>query len=244
MKINYNVTGKERKALVEVLSKELNITAKYMGAPTFAYMVENYTINKNGILEGEDNSVLVSNLLGLYDFKAITEEYDNPLLQVEPVPFDLQIPYEEPEAYGIHEKRDDLPYLTVEMPREYFTEVALDNLKKILSSKEELIKKAIGADSIPVVEGEKIISFPWFIGEHSSDEVKAYTRFVAALSKMAKTQKRINATEKNVENEKYAFRCFLLRLGFIGEEYKDERKILLSKLSGNSAFKTVEVEQK
>ena len=35
----------------------------------------------------------------------------------------------------------------------------------------------------------------------------------------------------------YAFRCFLLRLGFIGSEYKAERKILLKNLSGSSAFK-------
>jgi len=41
-----------------------------------------------------------------------------------------------------------------------------------------------------------------------------------------------------VENEKYAFRCFLLRLGFIGAEYKIERKILLRNLTGSSAFKS------
>lgn len=38
-------------------------------------------------------------------------------------------------------------------------------------------------------------------------------------------------------DEKYAFRCFLLRLGFIGNEYKAERKILLKNLSGNSSWK-------
>ncbi|WP_233276066.1 hypothetical protein [Schinkia azotoformans] len=54
---------------------------------------------------------------------------------------------------------------------------------------------------------------------------------------MAKTQQRVNATEKQVDNEKYAFRCFLLRLGFVGSEFKTERKILLKNLSGNSAFK-------
>ena len=52
-----------------------------------------------------------------------------------------------------------------------------------------------------------------------------------------KEGKRVTATEKPVDNEKYAFRCFLLRLGFIGSEYKAERKILLKNLSGSSAFK-------
>ena len=55
---------------------------------------------------------------------------------------------------------------------------------------------------------------------------------------MSKEQKRITASEKEVENEKYAFRCFLLRLGFIGTEYKTDRKILLQNLSGSSAFKS------
>ena len=55
--------------------------------------------------------------------------------------------------------------------------------------------------------------------------------------KMSKEQKRINSTEKKVSNEKYAFRCFLLRLGFIGEEYKTDRRILLKNLTGSSAFK-------
>ena len=55
---------------------------------------------------------------------------------------------------------------------------------------------------------------------------------------MARNQKRITAREKATDNDKYAFRCFLLRLGFIGAEFKDERKILLRDLSGNSAFKS------
>ena len=54
---------------------------------------------------------------------------------------------------------------------------------------------------------------------------------------MARTQTRITAKEKEIDNEKYAFRCFLLRLGFIGAEYKAERKILLKNLTGSSAFR-------
>lgn len=70
-----------------------------------------------------------------------------------------------------------------------------------------------------------------------ADEVKASTHLIAALCEMARNQKRITAKEKSTDNDKYAFRCFLLRLGFIGAEFKDERKILLRNLSGNSAFK-------
>lgn len=55
---------------------------------------------------------------------------------------------------------------------------------------------------------------------------------------MARAQKRVTAKEKIVDNEKYAFRCFLLRLGMIGSAYKESRKILMQNLTGSSAFKS------
>ena len=252
MKINYNITGPKRKSLVGAISLELNAPTIYLGAPTFAYEVGGYHIDKNGMLEGEDNPNLVADLQGLHDFKAITEEYDTPLPEAEPVPEDIQIPYEaalggrispyhdceEPPAYAEPEQSDeDTNRLTIELPRSAFTDVALDNLKRLVESKSSLIKKAIATDCIPIITNEETISFPWFQGDLTLDEVKAYTHFITALSELAKTQQRVNATEKEVENEKYAFRCFLIRLGFVGTEYKAERKILLKNLSGNSAFK-------
>ena len=70
-----------------------------------------------------------------------------------------------------------------------------------------------------------------------AQEATAITHFINAICEMAKTQKRIAPTSKPVENEKYAFRCFLLRLGFIGDEFKADRKVLLQNLSGSTAFK-------
>lgn len=253
MQINYNVTGAKRKSLAGAISQELNAPTKYLGAPTFAYEVGGYHIDKNGILRGADNPGLVADLQGLHDFKAIIEEYDTPLPEAAPVPEDVQIPYEaalggrvspycdydEPSAYGESAQSDALEanHLTIEMPRSAFTDMALENLKRLIESKSALIKKALGTDCTPIIIGEETISFPWFQGELISDEVKTYTHFVTALCEMAKTQQRVNSTEKQVENEKYAFRCFLLRLGFVGSEFKTERKILLKNLSGNSAFK-------
>ena len=82
------------------------------------------------------------------------------------------------------------------------------------------------------------MAFPWFTELPDTDAVQAYTHFISALCEMSKNARRVTATEKAVENEKYAFRCFLLRLGFIGAEYKTERKILLKNLAGSSAFKS------
>ena len=65
-------------------------------------------------------------------------------------------------------------------------------------------------------------------------------QFITALCRMAKNAKRVTATEKEVPNEKYAFRCFLLRLGFIGAEFKEIRKNLLKRLEGSSAFRNTD----
>ena len=65
-----------------------------------------------------------------------------------------------------------------------------------------------------------------------ADAANAYLHFVHALCEMACNQKRISVQEREVENEKYAFRCFLLRLGFIGEEYKVDGRFCLKILLG------------
>lgn len=95
-----------------------------------------------------------------------------------------------------------------------------------------------GFDLLPVQVEADTVSFPWFSGEATGDEIKAYTHLITALCDMARNQKRIIAREKDTDNDKYAFRCFLLRLGFIGAEFKEERKILLRNLTGNGAFKS------
>ena len=112
------------------------------------------------------------------------------------------------------------------------------NLNAILAAKGSLIKKALGADELRIDRNEKMVSFPWFSERMlTTEEARTYTHFISALCEMARNQKRITAKEKEVDNDKYTFRCFLLRLGFIGAEYKAERKILLKNLSGSSAFK-------
>ncbi len=128
--------------------------------------------------------------------------------------------------------------LTVSLPRESFTDAALENLHRLVDAKAALIKKALAVESLPVETDAEKVSFPWFADGQDGDAAKAYTHFITALCDMARKQKRVTAKERPADNEKYAFRCFLLRLGFIGEEYKGERKVLLKNLSGNGSFKS------
>lgn len=256
MKINYNVTGAKRKSLVGAISQELNAPTKYLGAPTFTYEVAGYTIDKNGVLEGTDNLALEDALLQK-GFSAEEREYDEPdsyerglggMSALEQIPdIDQHHPgqyanQDAPMTGAMQKQLDDISESTrleIEIPVDGVTDEAFVNLEKLVASKASLIKKAIGAETLPIERTESTLRFPWFTLEPGNEaaEAQAYCHFVTELCNMAKTQIRVNGIEKPVDNEKYAFRCFLLRLGFIGAEHKADRKILLSKLDGSSAFK-------
>nr|DAZ21868.1 MAG TPA: Putative amidoligase enzyme [Caudoviricetes sp.] len=233
MRIEFNRTGAERKALVTAMGEILEVKPRYLGMPTAAYEVDYFTIDRNGTVEFDDraDSEEIENLLEALANRGFVAE---PQETAEDAPeketaSDTAVADTEPQGENVG--------LTVAIPLE---NVAVGNLTKLLDAKGGLIKKALGIDELPIEIGEDKVSFPWFSELPDADEVQAYTHFISALCEMAKNAKRVTATEKEVDNEKYAFRCFLLRLGFIGAEYKTERKILLKNLSGSSAFKSGE----
>lgn len=127
--------------------------------------------------------------------------------------------------------------MTISVPVEFDRPQTYEKLTALISSKQTLIRQAIGVDELPVELTDKGFDFPWFGANATPTEQPAYRQFVTALVKTAAKLKRVNPTEREVENGKYEFRCFLLRLRFIGDEYKQSRKILLSNFEGSSAYK-------
>lgn len=230
--------AENRKPLVQAVSEFTGAAAVYLRTPTYAYQIDYFTVTREGNLEFDDRADS-EEIEGLIEFLAakgfVAEETPDTAAQDADEEESAEISVK-PET----ELQDGNVGLTVALPREGFTDGALENLRKLVDSKAALMKKALAVEELPIEVTEEKVSFPWF-SEADSDSAKAYTHFIAALCDMAKNQKRIRAKEKVAENEKYAFRCFLLRLGFIGAEYKTDRKILLQNLSGNSAFKSGEV---
>ena len=143
---------------------------------------------------------------------------------------------DDPEDIGIDE---DEPLLTIQIPREGFTEQSLATLQLIIKSKEYLLKKALDTDDLSILITDDRISFPWF-QKNDPVSTSAYMHLVTAICDMAKKAKRVTVTNQDIESEKYAFRTWLIRLGFGGPEYKEERAVLLKNLSGTSAFKNRE----
>lgn len=219
MEIRYNVTGDRRKELVKVISGITGAKAVYKFMPTCNYEIDYFTVTKNGTL--------------LFDDRADSEEVERVLEGIAAAGFACEAPVETTEEPEEAAQEEDVG-LTIAVPLD---KVQVGNLTKLLDAKGSLIKKALGIDDLRFELQEDRVAFPWF-AEPQPEEATAYTHFIAALCQMSKDAKRITAKEKPVDNEKYAFRCFLLRLGFIGDAYKTDRKILLRNLSGSSAFKS------
>ena len=213
MRIEFNKTGAERKALVKAISEITGAEAVYKFMPTCAYEIDYFTVTKDGALE--------------FDDRADSEEIENLLEQLAQKGFEGTAP-ETPDTAAENEAEEvsaetetsehkptqgqscESIDLTITLPLE---SVAVGNLSKLLDAKGNLIKKALGVDDLgfEINEESRTICFPWF-GEVSFDEAMAYTHFVTAFCKMTKDAKRVTAKEKEVDNEKYAFRCFLHRL--------------------------------
>ena len=229
MRIEFNVTGAKRKELAASLSELMDMPAEYQYMPTCAYKISYFTVTKDGALEFDEQ---------------LTEEQLGKLMEFLSsrgfTAAEMPTAVAESENEETAEETDSAPQsenlgLTIGFPLD---KVMVSNLTKLIEAKGGLIKKALGLEKLPIEVTEDKVNFPWWdTMPEDFEEITTYTNFLASLCRMSKEQKRITAKEKTVDNEKYAFRCFLLRLGFIGAEYKKDRKILLKNLTGSSAFK-------
>lgn len=208
MEFEFDVAGSERKELAWAIGDFLNERPTYSGMPSMNYKIGNFTVTKNAAV--------------------IPDE------QIEECKVTKVINHLVSRGFKLNSKKTADIELTIAMSTEA---LSIENIKNLLKSKGDLIKKALQIDDVPIEIKENDVAFPWFKRELSDGEIKAYTHFIHAICDMSKKQKRITSKAKEVPNEKYAFRCFLIRLGFVGNEYKDIRKILLKNLKGSSAFK-------
>jgi len=131
----------------------------------------------------------------------------------------------------------DADNICIELPLNGFTPETIDNLCKMVASKEPLIKKALEVDVLPIKVLENSIAFDWFNASHSQN-MMAYAQFITQLCKTAKTKKRVTAkAQETFENEKFAMRVWLIGLGLVGAEFAETRKIMMANLSGNGAWR-------
>jgi hypothetical protein len=231
MKANYNLAGTKRKELVQAIAEITGEKADYMRMPTCAYEIGNITVDKDGGVSCSDEEKMQMVMKALNE-KGFTAEEDAETKQPE------QAETTEPEHTTEEEKEtaedEQEPALTISLP---LASANVGILRNLISAKESLIKKALGITDTRINITDKKIEFPWFDRELTPEETNAYMLFLTQLCKLSKELKHASSKPVETDNEKYAFRTWLLRMGFIGPDFKAARKILLKNLSGSSAFR-------
>lgn len=294
MTINFNVSGKDRKALVQALSELTYSDPEYTGAPTFAYTVGDYTVDKKGVISCPDTvapeavTLLIQKLsekgfvpeqteddVSPATAEFITEEANNSAEEA-PAPVAAEMPDVAPEseedahpaeaeteatqgeetpdvaAETTEEETPNAPeeaksddtvtntddtHLTITIPRAKLPDEALSRLKQIVANKGILFKNALQTETLPIEITEEEVSFPWFTLTGTEGEATAYAQFITALCQMAREQTRILDKPYNGDNDRFAMRIFMVRLGMKGAEFALARKLMMKNLSGNSGWR-------
>ena len=135
MRIHYNVTGNERKALVKVIAETTGAKAEYKGMPTAAYEIDYFTVTKDGTLEFSDRSdseevETVLEALAAAGFEGIGEAVEEP--------------DEVQEASQEAKENHDTVELTVTLPMARHTGTTLRNLINLIYTRAGLLNKALG----------------------------------------------------------------------------------------------------
>ena len=209
MTIAFHLTGEKRKALVNTIGEIIGIQAVYQFMPTCAYKIGEY------YTVTKEGNLEISDSADSKETEHLTEE--------------------------LKKRGYDIPTenrLTIQMPADFFDEHTLGNLQQICENKAALFKAAFQTDSLDIISSDEKMEFPWFTVRQDGD-ADACCTFISMLCEFAKNQGRINRKPDTSDNPKYTMRCFLIRLGMVGAEFKTTRKAILRNLTGNSAFRKV-----
>ena len=264
MKINYNVQGKARGKLVKIIAEALNQESTYLKAPTYNYEIGAFTITRDGELEFDIADVSKDEIQTAVDAAkaagfevaeidgepvpetetALEEDgEDSPEIaeEIEPQAEDGDSPDEESQGEDeaeLGETGETENTLTISFPRASLTLNAVENLYKMIASKAPLLRKALGTELLPISDDGEELKFAWFKMGIPHDELMAYSQFITQLCKTAQAKTRVTATAPDsFDNEKFSMRVWLISLGMKGSQYALSRKLLMSKLDGNSGFR-------
>lgn len=238
MFISFNVSGAERKRLAQVLGEYLSTEAKYLGAPGFAYQVGGCIIDKGGTVScpetmTHDALMAMTETLKAQGFIPLDTE-----AQVNPAEENARQDDAEVEDEDMPcQETDPADVFTVSLPRGSFADDVIERLKQIIANKATLFRRALQTENLQIVVTDDEVSFPWFKLIGADGEKLAYSQFIAALCRMAREQTRILDKPYDGDNDRFAMRIFMVRLGMKGDEYGVARKLLLKHLSGNSGWR-------
>ncbi len=258
MTITTNTT--DRKALVKAIAEELGTASTYLRAPTYAYQIGDFTVDRDGNIIGEDFGAL-------QDFLA-RNGYELPDQEV---PVETQPPEEAP----ADSEAEPITQMDISIPARNAAVTQLKNLIFMLHSRQTLINRMTDSDCLNVPDilidrlqeskpetledltsllddsravaeltgfdfrdGKVSMTFPF--DETQPERWTTYANLLNRIYDAAMRATRVfpERVEPDDQNEKYLAHVWLQRLGYHGADFKAERKILLGHLKGYCAFRS------
>lgn len=218
----------DRKEKVKILGKHLGIKPKYLGVPSFAYEIGDFTITREGtIIDKAGDEMKLDEILNSSEETTETD-FDS---------IEISFPMEG------HDERTIKNLLNM-----IYSKQSL--IKKVFDCSENIVEKEL-IDEISTLESlseilttinkenckgidfnDEKLTFNFINGD-----IQTSSEFLSLLIKKAKELQYTSSKPIETDNDKYTFRTWLIRLGMIGPEYKAHRKTLLSSLTGSSAFR-------
>ena len=216
----------DRKEIVKIIGEHLGVKPKYLGVPSFAYQVGDFIIDREGKIKNEAGEE--------FQLEDILNPPAEALDSDEITTVEIVIPLEGHNLNTLKTlinmiySRQVLIKNAFELEENILAREVLESLDEVDSIEE--FKNTLKSRNIRI-EKENIIF------RIDTDLVRSATLFFGLLNEKSKELKYASSKPVATDNEKYAFRAWLMRLGMIGDEYKEARKELLKNLSGNSAFR-------
>ena len=260
-----NTRPENRKEMVKAISELTATEATYLFTPTYAFQIGAITVNRDGTIDCEDETMIETIKPMLIEHGWLDAESE-PEAIAEATDDSKEIP-EDTEPLRVSQ-------MDITMPIENWTVGQLTNLLRMIYSKQYLINRmldydmlyieesfitaisenppaaaadfeermlrAIEADCVRgfrIADGKATLSAPFI--EDEPTRWTAYADLLKGILKTAETASRISIKRlDDSENEKYHANSWLMRMGFGGADYKETRRILMGHLTGFAAFKS------
>lgn len=261
MKLNTHPAN--RKEMVRAISELTGLEATYMFTPTYSFQIGPITVNRDGTIDCEDET-MTENLKPTLiekgwldsgpeepakapdDSEAIPEDTE----PIRVAQMDITMPVENWTVaqltnllrtfYGkqyLINRMLDYNMLYIE---ESFVTAISENQPETASDFEARVQKAIEADCIQglrIADGKVTLNVPFV--EDEPTRWTAYADLLKGILRSTEAATRVSIKRQDdSENEKYHANSWLIRLGFGGADYKETRRILMGHLTGFAAFKS------
>ena len=238
----------DRKALVKAIAEELGTESTYLRAPTYAYQIGDFTVDRDGNIIGEDfgalQDFLARNGYELPDQEAPADSEAEPITSM-----DISIPARNAAVaqlknliFMLHSRQAlinrmtdsdclNIPDILIDRLQESTPE-PLEDLTSLLDDS-RAVAELTGFD---LRDGKVSMTFPF--DETQPERWTTYANLLNRIFDAAMKATRVfpERVEPDDQNEKYLAHVWLQRLGYHGADFKAERKILLGHLKGYCAF--------